>query len=644
MLSDVFWRDIGVMKKFFCWSGVALFLFLGGCKGKEKYYVKEVTFPEEATLQQKMDMAAHVVPTEEQYHWQQLELTAFLHFGINTFTGREWGNGTEDPAWFNPVGLDCEQWVKALQAGGFKMVILTAKHHDGFCLWPTKTTRHSVASAAWKEGKGDVVKELRDACDKYGMKFGVYLSPWDRNAVCYGDSPAYNRMFMEQLRELLGNYGRVDEVWFDGANAEGSNGKLQIYDWKAFNAVIDSLQPWAVKAIMGDDIRWVGNERGLGRETEWSVTPYAADSYEDAKGENERLGLKPKAKDLGSREKVAQAKRVFWYPSEVDVSIRPGWFYHAEQDAQVKSLARLVDIYFQSVGYNSVLLLNVPPDKRGLLSESDVNRLKEFGDYISATFAENRLVGGDKERKLKIGETVEYALKPGQVVNVFMVGEDIRKGQRVEEFIVEGRLDGDWKELARGTTIGYKRLVRFEECSPEKIRFIYKQGRADMNLSHAGAYYAESPEGQKHESAVALNRKKDWKILGMDSELPVHPAVAAIDGNPATYWQSGNSDASHYLEVDMGKEYEVSGFTYQPVSENDFAGTVYICRFYVSRDGKKWLLCDDGIEFSNIKNNPIPQTVRFKNSYPARYFRFETIREIDQKPFVTAGEIGILTK
>lgn len=288
------------------------------------------------------------MPTEGQYHWQQLELTAFIHFGINTFTGREWGDGKENPALFNPTALDCEQWVKALKAGGFKMVIITAKHHDGFCLWPTKTTRHSVVSSPWKGGKGDVVGELRKACDKYDMKFGVYLSPWDRNAECYGDSPAYNRMFVEQLKELLSNYGKVDEVWFDGANGEGPNGKVQVYDWELFNAVIDSLQPGAVKAITGNDIRWVGNERGLGRETEWSVTPYWSSSYKEAAEENKRLGLKSTAKDLGSRDKVKAANRLFWYPSEVDVSIRPGWFYHQYQDTKVRSLANLVNIYFQS--------------------------------------------------------------------------------------------------------------------------------------------------------------------------------------------------------------------------------------------------------------------------------------------------------
>ncbi|MDE5612409.1 MAG: alpha-L-fucosidase, partial [Odoribacter sp.] len=324
-------------KRTYCWLGLLLGMALTGCRMNETYYVKDVVFPEGATPEQKIEMATRVVPTEGQYNWQQLELTAFIHFGINTFTGREWGDGKEDPALFNPTELDCEQWVKALKDGGFKMVIITAKHHDGFCLWPTKTTKHSVASSPWKEGKGDVVGDLRKACDKYGMKFGVYLSPWDRNAACYGDSPAYNRMFVAQLEELLTNYGQVDEVWFDGANGEGPNGKKQVYDWELFNAVIDRLQPNAVKAITGNDIRWVGNERGLGRETEWSVTPYWSSSYKESEEENKRLGLKGTAKDLGSREKVMAARRVFWYPSEVDVSIRPGWFYHEDQDAKVRS-------------------------------------------------------------------------------------------------------------------------------------------------------------------------------------------------------------------------------------------------------------------------------------------------------------------
>lgn len=267
----------------------------GYAQKKENYYVKQVEFPQNATLEQKVDMAARLVPTPQQLSWQHLELTAFLHFGINTFTGREWGDGKEDPALFNPSNLDAEQWVRNLKEAGFKLVILTAKHHDGFCLWPTKTTQHSVASSPWKDGKGDVVKELRDACNKYDMKFGVYLSPWDRNASCYGEGEAYNKFFIEQLTELLSNYGEVYEVWFDGANGEGPNGKKQQYDWKNIYNTIHTLQPKAVTAIMGDDVRWVGNERGLGRETEWSATVLTPSAYGSSL--NKDLGISSTGKD-----------------------------------------------------------------------------------------------------------------------------------------------------------------------------------------------------------------------------------------------------------------------------------------------------------------------------------------------------------
>ena len=352
----------------------------------QEYYEKHLEFPPQATVEEKIDMASRLVPTPQQLEWQQMELTAFLHFGINTFTEREWGDGKEDPALFNPTGLDCEQWVRALKEGGFKMAVITAKHHDGFCLWPTKTTRHSVVSSPWKNGKGDVVRELRNACKKYGLKFGIYLSPWDRNAECYGQGDAYNRFFIEQLTELLTNYGEVHEVWFDGANGEGANGKKQIYDWEAIERTIRRLQPKAVTAVMGDDVRWVGNEKGIGRKTEWSATVLTPGIYSRAIGQNKELGVFGKSKDLGSRDIVARAKELFWFPSEVDVSIRPGWFYHSKEDSHVKSLAHLADIYFKSVGYNSVLLLNIPPNKSGLIHENDCRRLKEFFTYLKNTF------------------------------------------------------------------------------------------------------------------------------------------------------------------------------------------------------------------------------------------------------------------
>ena len=284
-----------------------LFAVFCGVQAQETYYEKHLIFPEKATAAQKLDMASRLIPTPQQLEWQQMEFTAFLHFGINTFTGREWGDGTEAPALFNPTELDCEQWVRALKDGGFKMAIITAKHHDGFCLWPTKTTRHSVASSPWRGGKGDLVRELRNACDKYGIKFGIYLSPWDRNAACYGDSPVYNQFFIEQLTELLTQYGEIHEVWFDGANGEGPNGKKQEYDWDAVIKTIRRLQPKAVTAIMGDDVRWVGNEKGIGRETEWSATALPPGIYSRSEELRKGLGIYGKAKDLGGRDIVARA-------------------------------------------------------------------------------------------------------------------------------------------------------------------------------------------------------------------------------------------------------------------------------------------------------------------------------------------------
>ena len=457
---------------------------IGGVQAqkKENYYVKHVEFPQDATLEQKVDMAARLVPTPQQYAWQQMELTAFLHFGINTFTGREWGDGKEDPALFNPSELDAGQWVKSLKNAGFKMVILTAKHHDGFCLWPTATTKHSVASSPWKNGQGDVVKELRKACDKYDMKFGVYLSPWDRNAECYGDSPRYNEFFIRQLTELLTNYGEVHEVWFDGANGEGPNGKKQIYDWDAFYKTIQRLQPKAVMAIMGDDVRWVGNERGLGRETEWNATVLTPGIYARSTENNKRLGVFSKAEDLGSRKMLEKATELFWYPSEVDVSIRPGWFYHAEEDAKVKSLKHLSDIYFQSVGYNSVLLLNIPPDRKGLINEADVNRLEEFAD--------NRVKKGRNYWNAISGSEAVYSLEPGSEINLVMLQEDITKGQRVESFVVEALTDNGWKEVGKGTTIGYKRMLRFPVVKASQLRVKIVECRLTAHINQVAAYYA----------------------------------------------------------------------------------------------------------------------------------------------------------
>ena len=600
------------IKSYFLLCMLGMLPLSGLAQQKTDVYVKHLEFPAGATLDQKVAMAARLVPSPQQLEWQQMELTAFLHFGINTFTDREWGDGTEDPALFNPTELDAEQWVRTLKDAGFKMVLLTAKHHDGFCLWPTKTTRHSVASSPWKGGKGDVVKELRDACTKYGMKFGVYLSPWDRNAECYGDSPRYNQFFIEQLTELLTNYGEVHEVWFDGANGEGPNGKKQEYDWDAFYKTIQRLQPKAVMAIMGDDVRWVGSEKGIGRETEWSATVLTPGIYARSAENNKRLGVFGKAKDLGSRQMLTNATELFWYPSEVDVSIRPGWFWHEKENDKVKSLKHLTDIYFQSVGYNSVLLLNIPPDRRGLIHEADVARLREFAAYRRQAFANNAVQNGQTQWTAHAGEQCEYALKPGSTINVVLLQEDIAHGQRVEDFTVEARVGGTWQQLGKGTTVGYKRMLRFPAVEADAIRLTIGQTRLEANIANVAAYYAEQVAEEQTQASWNDLLRDGWKKM---SNQP--------------------------LVIDLGKEVTLKGFTYAPLNEQAKPTMAYRYKFYVSLDGSNWKEVPCNGEFSNIMHNPLPQTVLFGQKARARFIKLEATTPEASPAVVALEEIGV---
>jgi alpha-L-fucosidase len=420
--------------------------------------------------------AARVVPSERQLRWQALEFQAFVHFGMNTFTDREWGEGTEDPKLFEPTDLSADQWVETVKAAGIRGLIVTAKHHDGFCLWPSRFTEHSVKASPWKGGQGDVVGEAAAACRKGGLAFGVYLSPWDRHEPTYGDSPKYNEHFKAQLRELLTRYGEISEVWFDGACGEGPNGKRQVYDWPGYFALIRELQPDAVISIMGPDARWIGNEAGVTRESEWSVIPVEGrDDAPDAKNPGGIAGLDAQAKDLGSMERIAEVARrggrLLWYPGQVDVSIRPGWFYHAAEDDKVKTLDQLLDIYYTSVGGNAQLLLNIPPDKRGRIHENDARRLKELGDRLRATFAvdlaEGAVLGGVAGGA---DPSWTYELRGERAFNAAMMKEDLRRGQRVESFALDV-WDGEaWKEIAAGTTIGWQKLLRFPRVETDKVR------------------------------------------------------------------------------------------------------------------------------------------------------------------------------
>jgi alpha-L-fucosidase len=462
--------------------------------------------------------AARVVPSERQLRWQALEFQAFVHFGMNTFTDREWGEGTEDPRLFNPSDFDADQWVEAVRAAGIRGLIVTAKHHDGFCLWPSRFTGHSVKASPWKDGKGDVVGEVAEACRKGGLAFGVYLSPWDRHDPSYGDSPHYNEHFKSQLRELLTDYGEISEVWFDGACGEGPNGKRQVYDWAGYFALIRELQPGSVISIMGPDARWIGNEAGVTRESEWSVIPVVgSDDAPDEKNPGGIAGLDAQANDLGSFGRIAevarQGGRLLWYPGQVDVSIRPGWFYHAAEDDKVKSLDHLLDIYYTSVGGNAQLLLNIPPDRRGRIHENDAARLKELGDRLRETFAVNLAEGSKTEINTEIsfhdgiderGRATGYSkrgimallctLGEARAFNAAMIMEDTRQGQHVETFafdVWDGAgpvTDRDffgttgWKEIAKGKTIGWKKLLRFPTVTSAWIRLRVLKSRGDSTF------------------------------------------------------------------------------------------------------------------------------------------------------------------
>ncbi|WP_316804046.1 alpha-L-fucosidase [Pedobacter nototheniae] len=464
--------------------------------------------------------AANITPSDRQLRWQQLELTAFFHFGINTFTNKEWGDGTEDISKFNPEQLNAEQWIQTVKNAGFKQVIITAKHHDGFCLWPSKYTEHSIKNTPYKSGKGDIVKEVAEACRKYNIGFGVYLSPWDRNNALYG-TDAYNDYFVNQLTELLSQYGKVDEVWFDGANGEGPNGKKQVYNFDRWYALIRKLQPQAVIAVQGPDVRWVGTETGVGRETEWSVLPVGETSQEKIAATSQKdVNVIPgilgsyKDQDRGSRPQLTEAAGLVWYPAETDVSIRPGWFYHNAEDHKVKTPDQLMDIYFTSVGRNGVLLLNIPPNTHGLIADADVKNLSGFASLMKKTFSNNlakkakitatnskglnTLFDGKMETFITTTgkdttAVIEFELAKKETFDIIALQENIAIGQRIEKFSAE-YLDGDiWKVFASGTTVGYKRLIRFDPISTNKIRFNIQSSRLNPTLAEFGLYKRSTP-------------------------------------------------------------------------------------------------------------------------------------------------------
>jgi alpha-L-fucosidase len=441
-------------------------------------------------------------PSTAQLAWQRLEYYAFIHFGMNTFTDHEWGEGRAHPDNFNPSSMDCRQWARVAKAAGMKGIIITAKHHDGFCLWPSDTTEYSVKNSKWREGRGDVLKELSEACKEYGLKFGVYISPWDRNHPLYG-APKYNRVFKDQWREIGARYGELFESWLDGAN-DGK--KRMVYDFNGFFETIKSMQPnTLIFSDAGPDIRWVGNERGFAGETNWSPRDNEGTfpGFADEKALN-----------------VGDENGTVWLPAECDVSIRPGWFYHAGEDGKLKSVEQLMAIYYGSVGRNANLLLNIGVDRRGLVNENDERRLMEFKHARDEAFKEN-LAGKDNPAKIKIkatnvrgndarfnaekaidgsaatywatddgAPTASLELDFGREIefNTFLAQENIALGQRVKKFSLEIWTGASWEPIARQTTIGYKRILRFPTVKTPRLKLNIEAARACPTITNLEIY------------------------------------------------------------------------------------------------------------------------------------------------------------
>lgn len=452
--------------------------------------------------------ASLVVPSPQQITYQEMELIGFIHFSINTFTDKEWGYGNESPMLFNPTLLDAEQWAMTAKQAGMKQLILTAKHHDGFCLWPSAFTEHSVKNSPWKAGKGDVVREFVDACRKYGLKVGLYLSPWDRNHKDYG-TDEYIDYYRKQLTELLSNYGIISEIWFDGANGGdgfygGANEVRKIdpetyYDWDSTFKLVYKLQPdIIIFSDAGPGCRWIGNEHGFAGITNWSMI----------KGDSLVIGASKQAY-LNTGDPEGDD----WIVGECDVSVRPGWFYHASQDEEVKSLDRLLEIYYGSVGRNAVLLLNIPPDGRGLIHENDADRLHEFGDLINKTFEHNLASGAEATSFSILGpeyhpnkmfdmdmssfwagekgveeQSAIIKLPDEQMFNLILLGENIAYGQRVKAFNIEALVNDEWVIIAEGTTIGYKRILKIKRVEATQLKLNILEANGDPLISSFGLY------------------------------------------------------------------------------------------------------------------------------------------------------------
>ncbi|BEG98034.1 alpha-L-fucosidase [Bacteroides sedimenti] len=606
------------------------------------------------------------LPSAGQVKWHEMEMYAFIHFSINTFTNKEWGYGDESPTLFNPTDFDADAIASIVKSAGLKGIVLTCKHHDGFCLWPTKTTEHNISKSPWKNGKGDMVKEFSDACKRHGLKFGVYLSPWDRNNKDYG-KPEYIKTYRAQYRELLTNYGPVFESWHDGANGgDGYYGgsrearyidKATYYDWDNTWKILSELHPNAVIfSDIGPGCRWVGNEKGYAKDPCWSTITF------EPEDPNQKLcpGISIKNLENGTH----NGKQ--WVPAEVDFSIRPGWFWHESENGKVKTAAQLLDHYFLSVGRGANMILNIPPDRRGHIYETDAASLAEFGRLVKQMFAVNYAKGAIAKASNVRGKSAQYAasqvldgsrytywatddkvknadltlqLKGKKSFNVIKIRENIKLGHRVNKWAVDVMQDGKWQEYASGVAIGSCRLIRGKKVTTDRVRLRIIDADACPCIGEFGLYAepqtaTETPVANKKSE----NYKKSWKVVS--SNQNIKDAALAIDGDSKTF-STLPSGADAALTVDMGAEAAISGFCYVPRQDRSVSGIIDQYVFKVSKDGINWEKAAEG-EFSNIKNNPIEQLISFPGTIKARYIQLVPVRTLDGGR-ATVAELGIVS-
>lgn len=592
------------------------------------------------------------IPTPAQINWQRMEFYGFIHFGLNTFTGREWGYGDEDPKIFNPTDFNASDIVSTFKKGGMKGMIYTAKHHDGFCAWPTKSTDHNITKSPWKNGKGDVVREFALACKKHGIKFGTYLSPWDRNNADYGKD-GYLDVYYKQIRELLTNYGPVFEIWFDGANGgDGWYGgakdartidRKTYYDYPRAYKMIDELQPQAVIfSDGGPGCRWVGNENGFAGATNWSFLR-AGEVYPGY----------PKYREL----QYGHADGNQWVAAECDVSIRPGWFYHPEEDDKVKTVDQLTDLYYRSVGHNATLLLNFPVDRNGLIHPTDSLNAVSFHQRVQKELADNLLSsakvsafderGGQfKVRAVTDGKYDTYwATNDGVTtadltftfsqptkMNRVMIQEYVPLGQRVKSFVVEYKEGDQWLSVKcneETTTVGYKRLLRFEMIETEELRIRFTDARACLCINEVGAYYAPDAT-ENYTPATSELKSFPFTILGVDTE----EAKKCSDKDDQTAALISGKE----IMIDLGENRTIHSFYYLPDQSEYSKGLISSYELSAGITEEAMQVVAQG-EFSNIRNNPILQNVYF-SPVEARYLKLKATRMVDESDSLGIAEIG----